>query len=153
MTLRAEPITTLEQAQQMRHIRNDGFMGYSNVRRVITAEEQVVWWNANKNSAYGPIRAWLFYHGNSVVGYGLLSPADTVLTVWVPSAGVHVEARGRGYGKEIVTFLASQGLPLYAQALKSNPAAVRTHIPRFWVKTGEDETYVYFATRNAEDPL
>jgi GNAT superfamily N-acetyltransferase len=140
-------IRTEEQVETMRQIRNAGAYGYSNDHREISVDEQREWWKRNEDLTM----AWLFHAScGCIVGYGLIS--HRVDGHWSPSAGVKAEFAGRGCGKFIVDWLASTarnlGLTLHAQALLSNPAAVKTHTERNWEHLYDDETYAYFRSKS-----
>ncbi len=140
--LEAVEIKTFQQVQVMRIIRNMGSAGFSHDHDYISVSKQRAWWT----SMQGRVRAWLYQLNGGVIGFGLIR--ELADGRWAPSAGVRPRYRGQGYGGRIVDDLVDQararGITLHAEALLSNPAAVKTHHPDRWESLGSDELYARF---------
>lgn len=142
-TLTARPVVTEADALAMGAIRDEQRHGFSRDNNRITEDQQRAWWGRMRRR----VNAWLFYDARgALVAYGALIQEPS--GQWVSSAAVLPEYAGRSFGKRVLSYLVN-AVPheVYAQALKSNPAAVSMHNALEWEVVREDHELVYFRTR------
>ena len=126
--LRVERITTFEQAEVMRMLRNIGRTSYSHDHTEITEERQRAFWEKNKDTMIGFIY-YDYITGNPVAYAALLFRGGRY---WSTNA-VHPMYRGMKYGKATLHHVIHQGpCDVWALARKDNPAAVKEHDPTDW---------------------
>lgn len=115
MGIRAEPINSLRDAMIGRRIRNTYCEYMTGDPSHITVLHQVRWYYG----VYCIARikeqkfAWLFYEGGRPVGYGGISLEQGR---WWLTAGLVPEARGRGLGTQIFSFLTYIALGFRSEA-------------------------------------
>lgn len=147
MTLRPIPVSTPEQVERMRQMRNTCAEGFAHFTGLISPEEQQAWWAANQGRA----RAWLYATANylDLVGFGLIRRLDDGR--WYTTVGVLPAHGGHDYGKWITAHLIRQAPGhCYGQARRDNPAAVKLHVAEDWeVIDGPDPRLAYFRTWRA----
>ena len=142
--LRPVRITSIEQAQLMREIRNTCREGFSRDNNLISEKQQIGWWEKNSDK----IMAFLFYKKGMVIGYGALITGEDGR--YYNSNAVLPRYRGRGYGRAILSCLAEYiDQDIYGQALKSNIPAIKQHSSDLWERYDEDNAVVRFRTRKA----
>jgi GNAT superfamily N-acetyltransferase len=134
----AERITTIDQAQAMREIRNLCREGYVRFNEIISMEQQQEWWMKNRDTAHG----FLFLSEDKVFGFGVLVLYPDG-KYWATD-GVRPEFRGMGYGREILSYLARIKPEVWSDCRKDNIPAVRQHHPIVWTRYGEDENTITF---------
>lgn len=149
MTLWAMRVTTFDQIEQVRVIRNTTRAGYAHFTGEITPEAQILFWTHELPMA------WLYAdEQDAVVGFGMLRKDDEGR--WCTVVGVLPEHAGHDYGKQITRNLLSR-CPgrCWGTARRDNPAAVKLHVPEDWeVIDGPDPRLAYFRswTENAKWP-
>lgn len=138
----ARPITEDVDVETLRQIRNVCKDGFSFDNEEITPEDQVGWWILMR----GKVKAWLYWSGAEVVGYGLLRQTEDGR--WWSSCAVLPGHAGKGYGGALLADLVRRTTGVvYATARLDNPAAVRLHRSADWIEHDRDERLAHFRTR------
>jgi GNAT superfamily N-acetyltransferase len=140
--LEAVFITTPDQVESMRLIRNATRFDFSHDHSVISEMHQRAWWVVMR----GKIKAWLYYCAGSLVGYGMIR--QTPDGRWWNSLAILPEFRGHGYGTAIVSDLLGQNEErIFASVRRDNLPALAMHHEYDWERYAEtdgDESLVYF---------
>lgn len=140
--LTARPVLTEAEALIMGAIRNRQREGFSQDQSPIDDDRQRAWWAGWHNRVNG----YLYYDGDSLVGYGCL--IQRMDGTWVSSCAVLPEHEGRRHGRTILHHLiGSVGHEVYAQARTDNPAACALHNPLDWETLDQTHHLVFFRTR------
>lgn len=141
--LEAILIANEQQVELLRRVRNATASGFSHDNTQISEIAQRAWWVVNRRS----VRAWLYYHAGTLVGYGMLRqiPDGT----WWNSLAVLPRYQGHGFGSTITHDLLQQSdEPVYASVRENNAPAIAMHRVEDWDRTfGPDESLVYFKSR------
>lgn len=118
--MHAIAVTTEEQAEQVRQIRNAGREWMTRDTREIGPDEQAAWF---RNGGATSARIWLMYEAETAIGYGLLRREGD--RVWC-SLAVLPQHRGHGYGTAIYRYLAlSTAESVWAEILADNTPSLR----------------------------
>lgn len=126
-TLEAVPITSAEQVELLRTIRNETRWDFSNDNSEITEAHQRAWWVVMR----GRISAWLYYSGPELVGFGLVRL--DIDGKWWNSVAVLPGYRRHGYGTAITSDLVYQNPgPIYASVKVNNQPALAMHHAELW---------------------
>ena len=138
MKLTVEPVTTLEQAQELRRLRNEcrDFMTRDTGRVGKDAQREFF----SAQIAPGAVRAWLVYAGHTPAGYGLLRAAEGC---WWLSCGVAAPYRGRGIGSMLVRLVTEAGQlggePVKLEVWADNERAIRVYSRAGYVLEAETD--------------
>lgn len=129
MILRAEQVTTLEQAQLVRLIRNECRSYMTNDSRFISSAQQEKWFSAFNADLF------LYYDPYSaVVGYGMITNGFGTLALLE-------EFRSMGYGTEVYKHLTSLCTPLKIEIFSDNiPSLISALKSGFVLDTMNDKT-------------
>lgn len=102
--LQCWPVTTDEQAEVVRQLRNSCREYMTRYTGNISAEEQQQWWANRKDDRN--VRLYLFRVGATAIGYGMIRLLDDTgeLRSWL-SGGLAPEWRGKGYGSKLFAHL------------------------------------------------
>lgn len=142
MTLTAILVTTPDQVERLRQMRNRCAEGFANFTGQVTEQEQLRWWATHLLT----VQAWLYSAGVQDAGFGLLTTHEDgrVFT----TVGVLPEHTGHDFGKVITADLITKAPGrVYGCARRDNPAAVKLHIPEDWLEIpGDDPRLIYFRT-------
>lgn len=141
MRLEAAPVTTDEDVDMLRRIRNAcrGTFAYNNLEIDETAQK--AWWVAMQ----GRIHAWLYAADDEVIGYGLIREEDGR---WWDSVAVMPHVRGFGYGSEICSDLAQRaGCQVWSKVRPGNFAARRMHRDSDWELLGVEDGMAQYRSR------
>jgi len=112
--------TTSEDAETIRLIRNSGHQWMTRDPRLITVDEQAIWW-ASRNPETA--RLWLGRIADTDVGYGMLRLVESR---WWASLAVLPRYQGNGYGTELYRYLAlSTDQHVWAEILADNNPSLR----------------------------
>lgn len=126
MTITAEIVTTLEQAQELRRLRNQCAAFMTRDPRRVSKDRQREFFGTQ--IAPGAVRAWLLRHDSEAVAYGLLRAAEGS---WWLSCGTAATHRGQGLGLVIVRLATAAGLdtglPVRLEVWADNTAAVHVY--------------------------
>lgn len=141
-------VVSASQIESMRQIRNATAAGFSHDTSLITPQQQQRWWSDNRSR----IKAWLYYHQATLIGYGMLRQDD--LGQWWNSLGVLPEQQGHGFGSQITADLLSRiSGPVYASVKRDNWPAIAMHHASDWQQIeGPDERLMYFRSREYQPP-
>lgn len=114
-------VTTDEDVETLRQIRNSGRQWMTRNTAEITPEQQRDWWANFNRVATG---VWLFSVASTDVGYGLLKLENG--RVWC-SLAVLPRHQGYGYGTEIYRWLALRwrGRDIWAEIYADNTPSIR----------------------------
>lgn len=140
-------IRTSADVELLRHIRNECRGGFSHDTSEITKEQQAQWWENYKGRRLGYLY-WIptSIYGRQVIGYGLLREDD--LGRPCSSVAVLPAHAGNGYGGYITAHLIRRSPEtVYASARKDNPAACALHRAEDWEITDQDDTLIYYKTK------
>ncbi len=115
------PVTTNEDLETLRQIRNSGRQWMTRDPSEITPEQQRAWWASLDHAS---TKVWLFSESATDVGYGLLRLENG--RAWC-SLAVLPRHQGHGYGTAIYRWLAlSQfGWSIWAEILADNTPSIR----------------------------
>lgn len=141
--LEAIPIVSEQHVELLRRIRNATASGFSHDNTQISEIAQRAWWVVNRRS----VRAWLYYHAGTLVGYGMLRqiPDGT----WWNSLAVLPRYQGKGFGSTITHDVLQQSdESVYASVRQDNTRAISMHHHEDWERiNGPDESLIYFRSR------
>jgi ribosomal protein S18 acetylase RimI-like enzyme len=143
VSLEAIPVSTSDQVETLRRIRNATAMGFSHDNTQISETAQRAWWVVHRHR----IRVWLYYHSGVLVGFGMLR--QTPDGAWWNSLGVLPKYQGRGFGSAITADLLEQhdGV-LPASVRQDNHRGIAMHRADAWERVpGDDPALVYFRSR------
>jgi RimJ/RimL family protein N-acetyltransferase len=114
-------VTTLDEVETLRVIRNSGRQWMTRHADEISSEQQRAWW---LTACHDPaLRVWLFSEAATDVGYGLLRRESDQL--WC-SLAVLPRYQGNGYGTAIYRWLAlSTEESVWAEILADNTPSIR----------------------------
>lgn len=139
-------ITTLEDAQRMRVIRNQCRTFMTRDPREITEEDQATWWHRLAEMDRTGLEAYLFFEEPTgdvePVGYGIVRwpPGELPLL----TGGLIPEARGLGYGRELFRWLMARvDGPCRLEVLLSNTTARVLYAKLGFVEVGAPEQRIY----------
>ena len=126
MTLAAEAVESLEQAQELRHLRNECRAWMTRDQRLISGPRQQGFYGSQIVS--GTARAWLLRHDGDAVAFGLLRASGGC---WWLTCGVAGGYRERGLGSAVVRLVTSAGLetglPVKLEVWADNERAVHVY--------------------------
>jgi RimJ/RimL family protein N-acetyltransferase len=119
--MNARRVTTLDEVEILRQIRNSGRQWMTRHTAEITIEEQQAWW---RTAVHDPsLDVWLFRVAETDIGYGLLRIEKGL--EWC-SLAVLPRYQGQGYGTQIYRWLAlSSDQDVYAEILADNTPSIR----------------------------
>lgn len=127
MNLIAEVVTTLDQAQELRVLRNECRAFMTRDTSEISEEQQAEFFTGRIQP--GAVKAFLLREDGRAVAYAILRPAGDG-TLWM-SCGVTGDARGRGLGTVVVRLATTAGLdagqPVRLEVWAGNEPAVRAY--------------------------
>jgi RimJ/RimL family protein N-acetyltransferase len=142
--IKVEIVVTLEQAQEVRLIRNECRMFMTGSTDVISREQQREFFD--RRIATGEVNALLIREEPYVVAYGLLFPDEEHSDRGWLSAGVIGSSRGYGYGRAIIESITQMGLDRFGkvmgEARADNSASIRTcsrvgyRVTNYYTKNG-----------------
>lgn len=118
-------VTTDEEVEVMRVIRNDGREWMTEDTHEISIGEQRAWWEKSKQRAHKNFLPVFYRTGGNptIVGYGVLDRRDNDLMVSLAVAPVY---RGLGFGQQIYEHLAKlAGEEVTAVIRKDNAASIK----------------------------
>ena len=136
------PVTTAEQAETVRVIRNHCRQYMTRVTESIGPEEQLSWWlslDKQKNKLFlfrvtAQDVPGIIYEED--IGYGL---CRLIGDKWWVSGGLAPEWQGKGFGKRLFEFLVEQtGVPCWLEVLTHNMRAYNTYKNLGFVETDHD---------------
>lgn len=141
--LEAVLITSPEQVELLRTIRNETRWDFSHDNGEISEMRQRAWWVTMR----GRLCAWLYYDTGELIGFGLVRQTEDQR--WWNSLAVLPGYRSRGYGSAITTDLLHQHAgPIYASVKATNqPALAMHHLTEWEMIDGPDTSLVYFRSR------
>lgn len=118
--MRVRAVTTEQDVETLRQIRNSGRESMTRDTAEITPEQQQAWWSARDPETCLP---FLFGQDGADVGYGMLRlDGDR----WWVSLAVAPEHRGKGHGTAIYRWLLPiVPAPVWAEILTTNGASLR----------------------------
>lgn len=122
--LRLEPVTTVEQAEDMRYMRNSVRFYMTRNTSWINSLQQMEWL---KTVDHQTIRPFLAKYQGKTIGYGIIREIDGL--PWVTGA-IHIAYRGYGLGEQLfrrLTEMASDGRPVMLEVLNSNKKALNLY--------------------------
>jgi ribosomal protein S18 acetylase RimI-like enzyme len=147
------PITTLEQVELLRQIRNDCRLFMTRSTNEISKEQQLDWYNLIDRNK---MRLFLFYenyHGVSSpgpIGYGVVKIENNEVLL---TGGLSSKQRNKGMGIVLFDMLVKESkklnLPIKLEVLKTNERAKTIYDRLGFVTTGETDT-VYEMIYNGE---
>lgn len=142
--MKAKEITTLEDAQIVRRIRNVVRMHMTRDKSEKSTTQQEQWWNTRNPSA---LRLFLYYDNfNDPIAYGLLTVDSS--GKWWGTLGVLPEVQNKGYGTEIYRHLTSQVQVLWIEIYSDNVSSMRAAVNAgFNVEYVGDKVVVFSAKR------
>ena len=115
--MRVRAVTTDEDLETLRQIRNAGREWMTRDTSEITPEQQRAWWQQRDPET---CLVFLFSDKGTDVGYGLLRRIDDY---WWCSLAVKPEHRGNGYGTGIYQWLGATWGAVWAEILIANKAS------------------------------
>jgi RimJ/RimL family protein N-acetyltransferase len=126
------PITTDEDLEVLRRIRNSGRQWMTRDTAEITREQQLCWWETLDHAS---VKVWLFSESSATIGYGLVRLEKG--RAWC-SLAVAPRHQGRGYGSAIYRWLAlsQPGWDMWAEILVSNTPSLRAALRAGFELTG-----------------
>lgn len=140
----ARPVSIVDDVEALRQIRNACKDGFAHDNDEISVPQQQAWWALMCSF----VKAWLYWHGLEVVGYGLLRQTDDGR--WWSSVAVLPEAAGHGYGGAITADLIRRSdTRVWAEARLDNPVAMKLHRTADWEEWKRDDKVVHYHTRYA----
>lgn len=121
MMIEVREVTTDEDVETLRQIRNSGRQWMTRNTAEITPEQQRAWWAALDHAT---TKVWLFSESATDVGYGLLRIEQG--RAWC-SLAVLPRHQGHGYGTAIYRWLALRwrGRDIWAEILADNTPSIR----------------------------
>lgn len=131
------PVRTPEQAQQMRHIRNQCRSYMTRHTSFITKEDQELWWRG-----FNPLlmSAYLYLVDGDPVGYGLITCEG--LKCWV-SGGLLPNWRDKGLGRQIFEHLTREcWVEPWLEVRADNTRAKKVYERLGYRETGESDGVV-----------
>lgn len=135
-----QQVTTVEDAQIVREIRNEVRQYMTRDIREITETEQAEWFNRQTGLLY------LYYDNGIPVGFGYLRDIDD--NSWGTLAVVP-EYQNRGYGTLIYKHLISLTSKLYIEIMADNVSSMRAAINAgFNIEYVGDKVIIFSAKRN-----
>lgn len=138
MSLTVKPVGTLEQAQELRHLRNECRGWMTRDTGLVSGPAQREFFSAQ--IAPGAVRAWLAYAGHAPVAYGLLRASEGC---WWLSVGVTATCRGHGVGTALVRLVTTAGLDsgerVKLEVWADNERAIRVYEKAGFVLESEAE--------------
>lgn len=142
--LMREEITSFDQANEMRMIRNEGRFTFSHDTHWIEYDQQQWWWNDVHRR--GVAKAWLYSLPEGYVGYGLLlRDADGF---YRPSTAIYKKFAGHAYGRTIVSDLVHlAGERIIGAGRADYPPALKLHAPEFWDYMGTRKGISFFISK------
>lgn len=126
-----EEVTEMNQAQEMRVIRNEVASFMTHNIDLIDHRSQALWFSRSYRPARkkGLMKAYLVKEGENYIGYGLIQTKDN--RKWL-TGGLIESARGKGYGQKLFEFLRDEvGKPVYLDVRNTN-----THAYELYKKIG-----------------
>lgn len=125
--IQIKEVSTLEEAQAIRKIRNDNRHLMTNHTDYISPEQQQRWWESLDKSKISLYIVTVGLLGSIVVsdvGYGLIRFEDNIAYL---SGALGYSVRGNGFGKQIFSFLIDRalekGCAIELEVLESNTVA------------------------------
>lgn len=114
-------VTTDEDLETLRQIRNSGRQWMTRNAAEITPEQQRAWWQTLDHAS---VKVWLFSESAAEIGYGLVRLEQG--RAWC-SLAVLPRHQGRGYGTAIYRYLAlsQPGWDVWAEILADNTPSIR----------------------------
>lgn len=138
MKITIERVTTLEQAQELRRLRNDCRAWMTRDTRRVGEDAQREFFGTQ--IAPGAVRAWLAYSDHEAVAFGLLRASEGC---WWLTCGVAGKYRGHGLGTGIVKHVTAAGLgtglPVRLEVWADNDRAVHVYEKAGYVLEGTSE--------------
>lgn len=121
MMLEVRHVTTEDDVEVLRLIRNSGRQWMTRDTSEITPEQQRIWWEHLDHAA---CKAWLFSIARTDIGYGLARLEGG--RAWC-SLAVLPRHQGQGYGTHIYRWLAlnQQGWDMWAEIYADNTPSLR----------------------------
>lgn len=130
-----EAVTTLDQAQELRVLRNECREFMTGSVAEISEERQRVFFAGR--IATGQVHAWLLLQNGRAAAYAILRPADDG-ALWM-SCGVAGKARGNGLGTLTVNLVTAMGhhlnpkAPVRLEVWRTNLRARRVYVKAGYV--------------------
>ena len=124
--LTVERVETLEQAQELRHLRNECRAWMTRDQRIVSGPAQKGFYGSQIVS--GASKAWLLRHDGDAVAFGLLRASEGC---WWLTCGVAGLYRDRGLGLAVVRLATTAGLdtglPVKLEVWADNERAVHVY--------------------------
>jgi RimJ/RimL family protein N-acetyltransferase len=98
--LQARPVTTEQDVEMLRQVRNSGRQWMTRHTDAISPEQQAAWWAQLDHAS---VKVWLFSESATDIGYGLVRLEKG--RAWC-SLAVLPRYQGQGYGTQIYRWLA-----------------------------------------------
>lgn len=118
--MNVRPVTTDDDVEMLRVIRNSGRQWMTRMTSEITREQQRTWWEA-RDPVVCPI--WIASVAQTTIGYGLLRRDGGR---WWASLAVRPSMRGQGFGTQIYRYLAlATPEDVWAEIYADNTASLR----------------------------
>lgn len=136
------PVQRAEQAQEIAVVRNSGRQFMTKDKFEISPERQAQWFSHTylPEHAAGRLHAFVGYDGAEAVAYGLVK-VDDAGEYWLTGV-VAPQAQGKGYGKELFTFLTDFALyradHVMLDVLKSNEKAHKLYLHLGYLPVSEN---------------
>jgi GNAT superfamily N-acetyltransferase len=112
--MRARAVTTEQDLEALRQIRNSGREWMTRDTAEISPEQQAAWWAARDPET---CMVFLFSHQDTDIGYGMLRRIDDY---WWCSLAVLPHKRGQGYGEQIYRWLGATEGAVWAEIAATN---------------------------------
>lgn len=149
MHITSNPVTTDEEVEAMRLIRNAGRKWMTHNQGEISPEKQREWWRHARTLSTDDFSAFIYRADKAIVGYGLLVRMEQAKsTLWV-SLAVAPDHQGRGYGTCIYEDLKIRcpDEPIYAEVYHGNVASLSAALKAGYKKIDENEKHYILRSR------
>lgn len=134
-------VSTLEEAQIVREIRNSVSEYMTRDTSYITKEQQQKWWENISKVEY---HLYLCLENAIPLGYGMLRYEDSK---WLGTLAILPEHQNKGYGTDIYKFLASRIYPLWVEIYSDNIASLRAAVRAGFNIEHIGDKIIVFSTR------